>query len=338
MEKTFFNERNRSILLSACDGVSPNDIAVKMAISRSRVDDILNRCFRVFRNRIHMVQAYHGNSEKYNLINILFIQHDIPSYKYFHAFSWLHKFLIDCYFNETSSNSYRQLYDFLKAVQEIELLKVTDEWIKITREVLWGKSIKLVAKNLGISAYEVSRYVHLSCHTLNKDYKDNFYGDDYEYSIKSLMEHKRIFFDPIDIDLINKKYTCLINCLKDGEEPQPISVPYMQKLFGQTYPDITIDFYINDEIKIGDTKVHRYLGTAPTNESKLLATFGAGPQKHFCSHPDYRYVVVGVNRSDLPVFNDFNNHLWIELFFKIINLLSTQPCVEEDSEVHAMFL
>lgn len=327
-QNSFYNERNKRLILDVCGGMTIKDVAAAAGISRSRVDQILSKAIRILRGQFMLMNKVFGELENYYLLGTECGYFGLNNTQHFQVHGWMHELLVNGYYSNMSDTNLKNAYDIFKAKQEAELGQVTQQWFDITREVLWGKSIEVVAEELQVKPYNVAKAVQHTCYKINPNYiADHCYSDD-DYGIKYYRSHKRIFFDPIEINFPNLRYAPLLGYLEDGEVPQPLSPAYLQMLFERKNANVGIIFSVEHHRLFGSVEFHGNRERHLYGDGELIVVFDKGPQEVAEYREDLMYLYVAVCRDDFKYFNDFNNFGWVDLMLNLMIYLPT-PRAEE---------
>lgn len=332
----FYIGRNKQLILNACDGMAIKDIAAAAGITRSRVDQILSKAVRVLRSRISLINIIHAKKEDYFILGITSDWRGLTNAKHFQIYGWMHKLLINCYFETSEDENMVKVYNFLKAKQEIELTQVTEEWHRITRDVLWGKSIEAVAKELHVEFYDVTKIIQLTCYKLQPKYLPTYWYYDKDI-IEYYRNRKRVFFDPIELNISNLRYAPILNYLEEGETPQYVTPVYLQSLFERKHANVGIIFSVELYRSEGHIAFHDSAERHGYGSNELIVVFDNGPQRLVDYRDDLMYIFVAVGSADFEHFSNFNNFGWVDLMLNLMTYLST-PRAEEQLEQAAQTL
>lgn len=250
----FLTERLNHILLSVCEGKAIKEIAAEENISRSRVDQLLNRaCRRVWAYIDQMNSGYEGPNESH-ILNILYADNSALSLaKNIIRNAFIYKAFIQCSYTGSLAVDLLPVRRLLENYQKTELAKVNEEWREITRRICWGESAVDLAKELGMTEYDVAKIVHLTCYVINPSVypSDSYYWND--YNVCFFQEHKRCFFDQVEFEINYNlfKYLPILDYLEEGEVACPVTLPYLQQLFERKNQGISIAVFMADHQRQG---------------------------------------------------------------------------------------
>lgn len=215
----FFNDRNRQIFAQACDGISFTNIGLNFNLSNVRIGQIVKKVLHVFK-----CSFWHCNrkfSKKYNYIILpVVFGYNIYDYKKHCKYnSVILKKLADLILhNDNAGHSEsEETYLTIKTYQENELLNVNDEWIKITKEILFGKSLTEASKEYLYPEEKICKIVKCTCYTLNPDFVESSISSyDNCLDVDYFISHKRAYFDKIELEIFDPVNLALLQKMENS--------------------------------------------------------------------------------------------------------------------------
>lgn len=201
----YFNiltDRTCQLILGLFEGSSIKELAIEEGISRSRVDQILNKAYRKVFGYIERINNDVAKSGGARIMNIFYSRNyslTLPQQFIHNAF--IYKAFMDCLYVTEGELNLLPVYRALKKHQEEELAKVNDEWVEITRRVCFGESIKSIAEELKMTEFDIAKIVQLTCYRINPDFVSTKRHGRAQDGIDFYRDHKRVFFNPIEIEL-----------------------------------------------------------------------------------------------------------------------------------------
>ena len=222
--------RFSTILRGIVKGMTIADISKEIGISDTRVGQILNKYRRIVSGEIVFInKSLAKKDSNYIILNNKTNTGNTRNHYNYHR---------ELYLGYSKSNSREEFYQFLKNYQKVALSKINEKDTELIRSVLFHQCLSNTAKETGLTDDELLDLTKLVCFKLNPEIRVQPEDQNFNW----YREHKRLFFNQLDLELSNLKYIGLLKFLEKGIKPKAITPMDLEQFFREQYPDIKIEY------------------------------------------------------------------------------------------------